>query len=261
MRIRVANIQFDNVTMEETVARISEMAELKDRPRHVCTGNLDHLALLQQDEEFRAAYDRADLAIADGMPVVWLSRMAGRPGLKERVAGSDLFWEVARVSHATGIRLFYLGGAPGSAAAAASAIRNHFPNVNVCGVYCPPFAEFGTGAEQDKIREMIREAAPHVLFVALGSPKQEKWIVANKERLGVPVSIGVGASFEMAAGVVRRAPVWMQRTGTEWAYRLVQEPSRMARRYLARDLPFFVRLVAQTLGSSFGKRHPAAGGD
>jgi N-acetylglucosaminyldiphosphoundecaprenol N-acetyl-beta-D-mannosaminyltransferase len=142
---------------------------------------------------------------------------------------------------------------PGAADAAARIIRERYPKAQICGTYCPPHETFATDAEQAKIGDIIREAAPDVLLVGLGAPKQEKWIAANKQRLGVPVSIGVGGSFEMAAGIVQRAPLSVQKFGMEWAYRLVQDPSRLWRRYLRDDLPF---LALTVLRMTLGLRHP-----
>ena len=253
-RTLVGGFAFDNVTMPEAVARILQMAQKTDFPRIVCTGNLDHLATLQRDAEFRAVYAVADLTLADGAPVVWLSRLAGTP-LKERVAGSDLFWELAHASSVTGLRLFFLGGADsadGEACAAqkaADAVAARYPGAVVCGWDCPSHAKFATPEEQQRIWKVVRDARPDVLLVAFGAPKQEKWIAAHKELLGVPVLIGVGGTFEMAAGIVRRAPVWMQRSGLEWAFRFAQEPGRLWKRYFASNLPLLGKLAAQTVMS------------
>jgi N-acetylglucosaminyldiphosphoundecaprenol N-acetyl-beta-D-mannosaminyltransferase len=240
----IEGIDFGNVTMEETVAIIQQMVQKGKQPHHICTGNLDHLYLLQHDKDFRKAYQTASLVLADGMPIVWLSKLnkAQQP-LKERVAGSDLFWELARASQATQLRLFFLGGSPGSAQAAADKVKERYPGAQIVGVYCPPFDTFSTEAEQAHIRELIRSAEPDVLLVGLGAPKQEKWMCANKVALGVPVSIGVGGTFEMAAGLVKRAPKALQGCGLEWAYRLTQEPSRLYRRYLCHDLPLLFWIV------------------
>lgn len=249
-RISVDELEFDRVTMHDAVRRIVRMAKRRDRPRYVCTGNLDHLVLAERDPEFRATYKKADLVVADGAPVVWLSRLAASAeaaALPERVAGSDLFWELARASGESNLRLFFLGGLPGSAARAAEMVERRFPNARVAGTYCPPLATFDTEDERATIRRIVRQAAPDVLFVALGAPKQEKWIAANKDLLGVPVSIGIGGALEMAAGVRRRAPAWLQRTGLEWLYRFAQEPKRLFRRYFVDDLPYLAGAAARAL--------------
>lgn len=250
MRIPVANVAFDNLDMGEAIAAISRMARESGGTRYVCTGNLDHLAILHRDPDFVLAYHGADLVLADGAPVLWLSRLAppryGGP-LRERVAGSDLFWELARESAASGLRLFFLGGVPGAAENAKQAVLNRHPEALICGTYCPPIEQFASDEEQLRIRKVIQDAAPHVLLVAFGAPKQEKWIAANKNSLGVPVAIGVGGSFEMAGGAVRRAPLWMQRNGLEWMFRFCQEPSRLFGRYFMRDLPFLFFLAGRSI--------------
>lgn len=254
-RLSVGGIGFDDVSMTQAVESILAMVRKGTHPAMVCTGNLDHLVLLDKDAAFRDIYAAADLVLADGWPVLLLSRQAadanGGRVLQERVTGSDLFWELGRASEVTGVRLFFLGGMPGAADAAAGKLAERFPGVNVCGTYCPPRETFHTDEEQAHIESLIRAAAPDVLLVGLGAPKQEKWIAAHKHRLGVPVSIGVGGSFEMAAGVVKRAPQWVQRFGLEWAFRLLQDPSRLASRYLQKDLPFLIQLLLRGAMPSF----------
>jgi N-acetylglucosaminyldiphosphoundecaprenol N-acetyl-beta-D-mannosaminyltransferase len=247
-RISLEDVSFDKVTMSEAVARILRMTKRRDRARYVCTGNLDHLVIAERDPEFRAIYKKADLVVADGAPVVWLSRIASAAPLPERVAGSDLFWEIAKLSSQTGVTLFFLGGMPGAAQRAADAVRAKCPAARIVGTYCPPHDTFDTDDEQEAIRRIVRHAQPDILLVALGAPKQEKWIAQNKDKLGVPVSIGVGGSFEMASGMRRRAPRWVQKTGLEWLYRFAQEPTRLFKRYFVDDLPYLARSAARALG-------------
>jgi N-acetylglucosaminyldiphosphoundecaprenol N-acetyl-beta-D-mannosaminyltransferase len=244
-RVDIDGLLFDDVTMDEATARIVELAKMRDRPRFVCTGNLDHLAIAAEDREFKAAYEEADLVVADGAPVVWLSRLGGTP-LKERVAGSDLFWTLGRASAETGVTLFFLGGVEGAADAAKAELEKRYPGVKIVGTYCPPFKTFNTTDEQERIGDVVKRASPDILLVAFGAPKQEKWIAANKDRLGVPLSIGVGGSFEMASGMLKRAPVWMQRRGLEWAYRFAQQPRRLFDRYIVRDVPHLAKAALRT---------------
>lgn len=256
-KIYVADTAFHNVSMEEAVARIVQMAQKTEKPRYVCTGNLDHLVTLSQDAEFRKIYAGSDLTLADGKPVVLLSRLAAgphQPPLKQRVTGSDLFWELARASEATGLRLFFLGGRPCAADLARDAVLKRYPGAQICGTHCPSSETFCTEETQADIRTAVRAAQPDILLVGFGAPKQEKWIAANKDLLSVPVSIGVGGSFEMAGGVVRRAPAWMQDSGLEWAYRFIQEPTRLWDRYFVRDLPFFLKMACRTVMSRRGKQ-------
>lgn len=252
MKVPVTNVWFDNLTMNEAVDRIVDYACRADKPRYVCTGNLDHLAMLERDPEFAGVYREADLVLADGAPILWLSKLSHRHDpLAERVAGSDLFWELAKVSGERGLRLFFLGGRPGAAESAAAAVIARYPQANICGVYCPPHDTFDTPEVQAAIRDRVCAASPHVLLVAFGAPKQEKWIARNRDLLDVPVSIGVGGTLEMAGGSVRRAPVWMRRVGLEWAFRFAQEPARLFHRYFLTDLPFLIRAVAREISGSY----------
>lgn len=252
-RVEIDGLLFDDVTMDEATRRIVELAKKRDKARYVCTGNLDHLALAAADADFRRAYEEADLVVADGAPVVWLAKLGGTP-LKERVAGSDLFWTLGKASADHGVTLFFLGGAPGAAEKAQAELEKRYPGVKVVGTYCPPFETFATDEEQQRIVDKVKAANPDVLLVAFGAPKQEKWIWKNKERLGVPVSIGVGGSFEMASGMVQRAPVWMQRVGLEWFYRFAQEPRRLFQRYIVRDVPHLGKAAVKTVRRRRGAR-------
>jgi len=247
--VKVGDALFSAVTMHDTVALISLLIQKGNAPHHIVTGNLDHLYRLERDEEFRDVYRSASLVLPDGMPVVWLSRLfksAGESGLPERVAGSDLLFELAKLSSLTGIRLFLLGGESGAADRTRAVLEQRFPGCQICGTYCPPKETFDTFEEQEHIRKIVRAANPDVLLVALGAPKQEKWIFRNKYVLGVPVSMGVGGSFEMASGTVARAPKWLQHLGMEWIFRMLQDPKRLWKRYVGNDLPFLVRLLLRT---------------
>jgi N-acetylglucosaminyldiphosphoundecaprenol N-acetyl-beta-D-mannosaminyltransferase len=248
--VTVGDVPFSRVTMQEATALILLMIQKSHAPHHIVTGNLDHLFRLQSDIEFKKAYETASLVLADGMPIVWLSkilRLIGSDDLSERVAGSDLFWELGRISQSHGVRIFLLGGVEGAADGAKKALEKVYPGCEVCGTYCPPFETFNTQEEQNEILRRVRAASPDVLLVAFGAPKQEKWIQANNHRLGVPVSIGVGGSFEMACGISPRAPKIYQQLGLEWAFRLVQDPARLYDRYVRHDLPFLVRLLIKTV--------------
>ena len=247
--VKVGDVSFSAVTMQESVSLISLLVQKGNAPHHIVTGNLDHLYRLEHDEEFKAVYRSASLVLPDGMPVVWLSRLfrkTGEPVLPERVAGSDLLFELAKNSCISGIRLFLLGGAAGAAEGTREVLEVRYPGCVICGTYCPPRDVFDTQEEQARIRKIVRAANPDILLVAFGAPKQEKWILRNKALLGVPVLLGVGGSFEMASGKVVRAPKIIQQIGLEWAFRMLQDPGRLCRRYICHDLPFLFRLLVRT---------------
>lgn len=243
-RIGFGGVDFDNVTMREGIARIDELIR-SERPALVVTPNVDHLLRIQKDRDFASVVANADLVLADGLPIVWASRLLGRP-LKERVAGSDLFPKLCEHAARHGYRVFFLGGAPGAAEEARRILECRHAALQVVGTHCPPFG-FERDQEADRQAvEAVRAARPDILFVGLGSPKQERWIAAHIRECDVPVSIGVGISFSFVAGHVRRAPRWLQRLGLEWAHRLCCEPRRLWRRYLIRG-PAFLPLVAREL--------------
>jgi N-acetylglucosaminyldiphosphoundecaprenol N-acetyl-beta-D-mannosaminyltransferase len=237
MKSRVGGIYFDNVNMQEAVAAIDEMVNDKGHLHMVCTANLDHLATMPRDAEFASIYKSADLVLADGMPIVWLSHLSSQP-LKERVAGSDLLYALADESSKR---------QPNAAEKTVAVLSKLYPGVAISGTHCPSRKELESPTENALICSKINNSKANVLLVGLGAPKQEKWIASHKNNLTVSVAIGVGASFDMAAGMVKRAPKWMQRAGLEWAFRLMQEPARLWKRYLGCDLPFLIWLIYDTL--------------
>ncbi|HWK89938.1 MAG TPA: WecB/TagA/CpsF family glycosyltransferase, partial [Longimicrobium sp.] len=241
----------DACTMRQAVAAMLERARAGGPPAYVVTPNAHHLVLLEDSAPFRGVYRGAWLVLADGMPLLWAARLLGTP-LPEKVSGSDLFVEVCGAAAGTGLRVFLLGGRPGAAEGAARELERRFPGLRLAGAHCPPFGFERDPAALEQVERAIRDAAPHLLFVGLGAPKQELWIQANAARLGVPVAAGVGVSFEFVAGMVRRAPRWMQRAGLEWFYRLLREPRRLWRRYASTNPRFVALVLRQRRGAGGG---------
>ena len=210
----------------------------------VATVNLDFLVRAQRHAELLAVLRRTDLNVADGMPVVWLSRLLGRP-VPERVAGADLVPLLVREAAAAGAGVFLLGGEGGVAEAAARRLSNELPGLRA-GWHEPPRAALDE-MDTDLLVDLVDRSGAAVLLVALGNPKQELWIARNRHRLpGVAVAVGVGCVFDPWAGRVRRAPGWMQRSGLEWLHRLVAEPRRLAGRF-ARDGAWLLLMTTQAL--------------
>jgi N-acetylglucosaminyldiphosphoundecaprenol N-acetyl-beta-D-mannosaminyltransferase len=238
--IAILGVPFDHVTIQETVERVDAMIASR-RPHYIVTANVDFLVQAHRDVELRRILLEADLILCDGTPVLWASRWLGN-GLPERVAGSDLAPALIQSAAGKGHRLFFLGAAPGVAAEAEAKLKRQYPQLNVVGTYAPPFSRL-LEMDHEEIARRIRAAKPDILLVSFGCPKQEKWIAMHHRSLGVPVAIGVGATLDFLAGRVKRAPAWMARTGTEWLFRLIQEPKRLARRYAA-DLVYFLPTLA-----------------
>ena len=232
--IALLGVAFDNVTLREAVNRIEEMVASRE-PHCVVTANVDFLVLARADPELHRVFLDASLVLCDGTPLVWASRLLGNP-LPERVAGADIVPELIRVAAQKNYRVFSIGATDESATQAMANMRAQYPGLEISH-YSPPFRPLAEMDHADLIRR-VRAAKPDILFVAFGCPKAEKWIAMHYLALGVPVAIGVGATIDFLAGRVKRAPVWMQRGGVEWIYRMCQEPRRLFKRYLA-DLWYF----------------------
>lgn len=233
-RVMILGVPVDNVTHEETVARIEAFIE-NGRPHQVVTVNPEFVVAAQSDVHFFQVLQEADLSLPDGIGLLWAARFLGKP-LSQRVAGVDTVRRMASLAAKRGYRLFLLGAAEGVAEATATKLEEENPGLKVAGTY----AGSPDPKEEEEIVEMIRAARPHLLLVAYGAPQQDLWIHRNLRRLEVPVAMGVGGAFDFISGKVQRAPGWMQRLGLEWLHRLLHEPWRW-RRMLA--LPEFVWLV------------------
>jgi N-acetylglucosaminyldiphosphoundecaprenol N-acetyl-beta-D-mannosaminyltransferase len=235
-------LPFDSLTMAETLDAIEGLIARR-KPALVFTPNVQRVVAASRDDSIRRIYREADLLLADGMPLYWSSRLL-RKGLKERVAGSDLIFTFCERASKRGHRVFFLGAAPGVAAKAAENLAARYPGLAVAGTYSPPFGFEADGQEIDKIIALLEAARPDLLFLAFGLPKEESFLWQNKSRIQVPVSIGVGGSFDFAAGRTKRAPRWIQRIGLEWFFRLAQDPRRLWKRYLFSNA-YFVYLLAK----------------
>lgn len=242
-RIDIMNIQIDNVSMSEAIDKIDTMVNEKHF-KMVVTPNVDHIIKLQSDCEFKEVYDNSDLILTDGKILVWSAKLLGKK-VKEKVSGSDLFPVLCKHASEKNYKVFFLGGNEGVARKAAETLINKYPNLNVVGTYSPPYGFEKSEEENNKIINMLLNKEPHILFVGLGAPKQEKWIYKFKDKYKVPVSLGIGASFDFIAGTVKRAPEWMQNCGLEWFYRFLCEPKRLFKRYFIDDSKFLVLLIKE----------------
>ncbi len=233
-------LQLDNLAEQQVTERILDDV-VSGRGGWLINPNVDVLRQIANDSDLMELSRQADLAIADGMPLIWASRLQGTP-LVERVPGRQLIWTMCRSASSQGVSVFLLGGESGVAVEAAAALVRQIPNLSVAGTHCPPH-----GFERDErcIQEILTEldsAQPGVVFCGLGFPKQERLMSLLSDRFPSTWFIGSGATLTMAAGHVRSAPNWMQRLGLEWFFRLIQEPRRLFSRYVIHDLPFACRL-------------------
>jgi N-acetylglucosaminyldiphosphoundecaprenol N-acetyl-beta-D-mannosaminyltransferase len=247
--VTVCGVSLNAISETECVTGILSMLA-KTRGGWAVTHNVDHVRRLRADAQFAEICSTADLRVADGMPLVWLSRIQGTP-LPERVAGSSLIISLSEAAAPCGRSIFLLGGNPGTAEAAAAVLVDRFPSLKIAGTDCPRL-----GFEQDpkhvaELCQRLLAARPDIIYVALGSPKQEHLIVKLREVLPEAWFLGVGISFSFVCGQVKRAPRWMQQCGLEWVHRFAQEPRRLFRRYILQGLPFAFALTSSAIQYRF----------
>jgi N-acetylglucosaminyldiphosphoundecaprenol N-acetyl-beta-D-mannosaminyltransferase len=249
VRVSICGVEIDKYTFDEVVEAIAQHALSNGTPEYVVTPNAQHILTLQKDAHFREIYRKAFLVVPDGVSLLWAAKFLQTP-LKGRVNGTDLFEKLCAIAAQKELKIFLLGGRPGAAEKAKETLQGRHPSIQIVGTHCPPYGFESNPAELALINSKIKAAAPHILFVGLGAPKQEYWIYANYQELGVPISVGIGVSFELVADMVRRAPVWMQKTGLEWFFRLIVEPRRLWQRYIIGNPHFILLVLRQRLGLS-----------
>jgi len=246
-RVNVLGVGISAINLEQAVQEIERW--IKEGARNyvnVCT--VHTVMECQNDTRLRTIVNRSGLSTPDGMPLVWLSRLQG---FREagRVYGPDLMLKLCERSVVTGHRHFFYGGAPGVADLLAEKLRTRFPGLQVSGTHSPPMRAADV-QEIDDVLERINATAADIVWVGLGTPKQDFWVARHRPLLAAPALIAVGAAFDFHAGLLRQAPRWMQRSGLEWLFRLIHEPRRLAYRYLVYNPVFTVKTVAQILGVS-----------
>lgn len=236
-KIKFLNTMINNITMEQAVNRIDDFIKNGEKS-YIVTPNVDHIVRIESDSEFKDVYDNADLVLTDGMPLIWISKWLRTP-IVEKVSGSDLLPQVCKLASENKYKVFFLGAAPGVADTAAENLKKRFAGLDVCGCYSPKLGFENDEEEVNNIIKMINEYNVDILALALGTPKQEKFIYKYKDRINSKVALNIGAAIDFEAGNVKRAPKWMQNSGLEWFYRLCNEPKRMFKRYLVDDLKIF----------------------
>ncbi len=232
-RVSILGIEIDDLDLQEAVNRINGYIE-KGQPSMVVTANPEMIMLAEADREFRECLQQARMVTADGIGLVIAAKILGTP-LRQRVTGIDLVTALFENAENKKHRFYFVGARPGVAEKAAENIRNRYPGVTIAGLH------HGYFEDDSHLISDIAEKKPDILLVALGMGRQEKWIKDRVQKTGVPVSIGVGGSFDVLAGEVKRAPVWMRKAGLEWLYRLIKQPSRFIRML---QLPRFLIAVA-----------------
>lgn len=244
-RVELMGLPLAALSERETIEHvISEVAD--GRGGWICTMHLDMFRQWRRSAEVRALVSSIDLVVADGMPLVWACALRGTP-LPERVPGSTLTVSLAQAAAAAGNSVFLLGGKPGTAEGAARELKRLYPRLRLAGTLCPPLGFENEPDYLELIKATLRDAAPDIVFVALGFPKQDRLILELRPILPNAWMMGCGISFSLIAGELRRAPPLFQRLGLEWVFRLAQEPRRLFRRYVVHGIPFWVALMWRSI--------------
>lgn len=245
-RVQIGHALVHACPFDDMTKAIVRTAVLGGEPKYVVTPNMQHIALLEEDSCLRRIYTEAAFVLPDGVSLLLAARVLGQR-IPQRIAGVDMLQALCRQAAREGLRIFLLGGRSGSAEKAAAKLRAQYHGLIVSGTCCPPLGFEKDPCQQNDIEARIRAARPHFLFVAFGAPKQEYWMYEHAYQLGVPVTMGVGGSFEMVGEVIARAPTWLQKVGLEWLYRLVREPRRLWKRYLTGVIQFSRIVMRQRL--------------
>lgn len=238
-RVDVLGVTVSAITMEIAVREIAGWIA-DGRQHYVCVTGVHGVMEAQRDPALLRIHNESGLTTPDGMPLVWAARWAGAH--VSRVYGPDLMLKLCALAAQRGWRSFFYGGKPGVAQLLAQRLAARFPGMVVAGVYSPPFGEL-TPEQDTGVVEQINTAGPDIVWVGLGTPKQERWMAAHTGRVLAPALIGVGAAFDIHAGLSPQAPRWIRHSGTEWLYRLAHEPRRLWRRYLCNNPAFLIALA------------------
>ena len=211
---------------------------------YVCVAPVSTIVDCQRDMQYKEIVNNAGMTTPDGMPLVWLGKIRGEKVI-ERTYGPDLMLRLCQVSQEKGYRHYFYGGSPETIQLLSRRLKDQFPKLNIVGSYSPPFRDI-RGQESEDVLKHIDSTNPDILWVGLGSPKQDYWMHQHRSRLNVPVMIGIGAAFDFLAGTKRQAPAWMRRCGLEWFFRFLCEPRRLWRRYLIGNTQFIYLLIKET---------------
>lgn len=244
-RVNILGVGVSAITMDEALATIEGWIASREH-QYICVRDVHGVMKSQRDATLRQIHNAAGLVTPDGMPLVWLARLKGFRHV-ERVYGPDLMLACCQLSISRGYRHFFYGGAEGVAQRLASRLRERFPGLAIAGTLSPPFRLLEPNEDEETVRN-INQTHPDIVWVGLGTPKQERWMSAHVGRLDAPVLVGVGAAFDFHAGVKAQAPRWMRRAGLEWLFRLLAEPRRLGPRYLLNNPWFIWEVFLQSIG-------------
>jgi N-acetylglucosaminyldiphosphoundecaprenol N-acetyl-beta-D-mannosaminyltransferase len=247
-KVHILGTPVSSLTMDE-LFRDWEAVIKEGKKTQVCITPVNSILAARATARVQEIYQHADYVLCDGVPVKWASKFLGDP-IKERITGLDVLPRIFPFALQNDFSIFLLGASPGVAETLQKVMEVKHPGVKIVGTFVPPFRAEFSKEENEEMIEAINAVKPDILLVSLTAPKQDIWIAENLEKLNTHVAIGIGGAFEVAAGMIQRAPLWMQKSGLEWFYRFLQEPKRMFKRYFV-EAPVFIPLIIQ---QKFSKR-------
>ena len=239
-KVNILGTPVSSLTMDELFSDWEAVIQ-KGEKAQVCITPVNSILAARATARVQEIYQHADYVLCDGVPVKWASGFLGDP-IKERITGLDVLPRIFPFASRNDFTIFLLGASPGVADTLKAVMEAKHPGVKIVGAFVPPFRAVFSKEENKEMIEAINAAKPDILLVSLTAPKQDIWIAENLDKLGTHVAIGIGGAFEVAAGMIKRAPLWMQKSGLEWLYRFLQEPKRMFRRYFV-EAPVFIPLI------------------
>ena len=239
-KYNILGIQVSSISMSNLLKDFAGLIQSHTKA-NVCITPVNSILAARKNPQVASIYNNASYTLCDGVPVLWASQFLGTP-IEQRITGLDLLPALLEFSSKNNFSLFFLGASPGVGEALKAKAKWLYPSINIKGVYCPPFATKFDKEENDKIIAAINAVEPDIVLVSLTAPKQDIWISENLEKLNTKIAIGIGGAFEVTAGLINRAPQWMQKLGIEWFYRFLQEPKRMFKRYFI-EAPIFIPLI------------------
>ena len=247
-RYNLLGVSVSVTDVDRAYQTITRWIDRRDK-QYICVCPVSTIVDCQKDERYKTIVNHAGMVTPDGMPVMWMGRLKGHPDIR-RTYGPDLMRTVCRLGQERGIKHFFYGGTEETNARLVEQLKTEYPAIQIAGSYAPPFLACGE-LEKEVVLERIRQVRPDILWIGLGSPKQDYWMANHRERLDVPVLVGVGAAFDFLAGVKPQAPPWMQKSGLEWLFRLGSEPRRLWKRYLFGNTVFVFLILKESFLALF----------
>jgi N-acetylglucosaminyldiphosphoundecaprenol N-acetyl-beta-D-mannosaminyltransferase len=239
-KVNILSVNVSTLNLNSTVSLFESWISNGEK-RRICVTPVNCVLWAHKNKQLKNLYNSADMCLPDGVPLIWASKLLGAP-IDGRVTGLDLLPKFSSIAANKAYRFFFLGAKDGVAEKLSSHLLSIYPNLIIAGYYSPPFAERFSDEENNKMITMINVAKPHIVWVSLTAPKQDFWIFDHFQKIDANIMIGVGGAFEVTAGLIPRAPLWMQRNGLEWLFRFFQEPRRLFKRYII-QAPLFIPLI------------------